>query len=268
MTKTNPHLSVIIRASGEATLPALQQRLQKQLKPGDHLEVLDNMSSFEVKLRQGFLLAKKFNTAYTLFIDADVLVKSNVLNKIRRLSTGLQKHHLGFGLQVWDRFYHQPKYRGMHIYQNHLIDKALALIPDEGEQIRPESYIKNTLRPKGIIWYKGFTNYIAGIHDFGQHPSDIYYKFLIRSVRAEKDELLRLKYLFNQKKKEKDFVIALQALDNTFNAPIVNKKINLRDKMPDYDDTKPAKLPHHIDFYIFKHLLYRYGISRKFFNSF
>jgi hypothetical protein len=135
------------------------------------------------------------------------------VNRIRKLSKFIDDSNFGFGLKLWDKFYNQPKYRGLHIYNTKLLEHALKYIPDHGEQLRPESFVKQKMLQQGYVWHNDISKYVAGIHDFYQKPQDIYYKFLIRSKRSVND-IDRLKSIFKSNLYEEDYKIALKGLED------------------------------------------------------
>ena len=268
MGNITPHLTVIVRASGEATTPYLMKQLNKQVTSDDNLSVIDNQESFEMKLKQGFEKAFKINNPFSVFIDADILVRSNVITKIRSLCFKLNDNDLGFGLRLWDRFYDQPKFRGLHIYQTKFLKLAIKHIPDVGDTIRPESFTKNSLSENNVRWNNNLTRYVAGIHDYGQYSADIFYKFLIRKERSDEKEIFKLKKTINQRVYSKDFEVAMKALNYTTDKKITNQKSKYHDVLKIFDKNSQLDMPNNIDMYLLKKLFFRYKFSHLFFKSF
>jgi len=219
-------ITIIIRASGEATVRNLWKQLKIQKDKEDVLRILDSEISFEEKIKEGYLLGLTLDNPFTLFIDGDILVRSNFIKKVKALIPLLQENELGFGLKLLDRFYGRPKFRGIHLYKTSFLKKALELIPFEGKKIRPESFIKDEMSKIGYKWNNEISDYIAGIHDFYQYPRDIYYKFVIRSKRSP-DDIGILKKRFLKEKNSYDFQIALRGLiDGESKNKISNDKFN------------------------------------------
>lgn len=224
MHKTNS-ISIIIRASGEKTTGALKQQLASQIDKNDVLIVLDEEISFEEKLEIGFQKGIHIGNEYTIFIDADILLRNKALLKIKKLVNKLPKSNLGFGLKLWDKFYDRPKFRGLHIYRTELLIKAAEFIPKKNTQVRPESFVKEQMQLIGFPWNNTLSNYIAGIHDYNQHFNDIYYKFLIRSSRSKKDVAM-LKEKFGMSTDD-ELKIALKGLkDGEKMTTIINDKFS------------------------------------------
>lgn len=211
-TNVDRSLTIIVRATGESTTQILMKQLKKQLTPKDCLFVIDKEECFEDKLKRGFELGVQKGKDFTVFIDADILLRRNAIKQIKKHIEKLDATDLGFGLRLWDRFYDRPKFRGLHIYRTALLDKAISCVPAPNLELRPESFTKQKLKEEGHAWRNGISLYVAGIHDFFQKADDIYYKFLVRSKRSEKDlEDLKQKFRSNP---DKDFKIALQGIED------------------------------------------------------
>src|SRR5690554_2823195 len=206
-------LTFIIRASGEATVENLKAQLKRQISRNDIIITLDDEVSFEEKLRQGYELAINIDNDVTVFIDGDILLRSNAVKRIRKIAERLEHSDFGFGLKLWDRFYDQPKFRGLHIYNTKLLNDALKFIPKQGEQLRPESHVKDQMKESGKPWRNDFSFYVAGLHDFYQKPQDIYYKFLVRSKRST-DDIQELKSTFKSMPTNLDYKMALKGLED------------------------------------------------------
>lgn len=217
-------LTFIIRASGEATAEDLKYQLNRQISVNDVLITLDDEVSFEEKLRQGYDLAIKLGNDVSVFIDGDILLRSNAVKRIRKIAERLEESDFGFGLKLWDRFYNRPKFRGLHVYNTKLLRKAVKYIPKHGEQMRPETFVKERMRENGYQWRNDLSFYVAGLHDFYQKHQDIYYKFLVRAKRSVGD-IKELKTIFQSHPPNSDYKIALQGLeDGAQMKEVVNNK--------------------------------------------
>ncbi|MDN3492421.1 hypothetical protein [Winogradskyella bathintestinalis] len=261
-------ITIIVRTTGESTTEILVKQLQKQITEQDSLLIIDKEECFEDKLKNGFKLGVEENKAFTVFIDADILLRHNAIKKIKKLTNKLKDSDLGFGLRLWDRFYDRPKFRGLHVYRTNLLEKAILYVPEPNVKLRPESFTKQKMKEDGHDWRNGISFYVAGIHDFFQNSEDIYYKFLIRSKRSRND-LFELKKKFRLAR-ETDYKIALQGiLDGEQMTDITNNKFL-------YKNT-PTNLPklnlgfNHInkstDLIIIKKLIKHYRINRLFWKS-
>lgn len=259
----------IIRASGEATVENLKSQLSRQISVNDVIITLDDEVSFEEKLRQGYEVAIEEDNPFTVFIDGDILLRRNAVKRIRNISKTLDDSDFGFGLKLWDRFYDQPKFRGLHIYQTKHLRRALGFIPMNGGQLRPESFVKNQMAIKGNHWKNNLSFYIAGIHDFYQKPQDIYYKFLVRSKRSKKD-VQKLKSKFKSYHLNRDYQMALKGLeDGEKHHRVTNNKYEYFSEEMHIDQNSAVKVRDgiFIDFIVMKKLIEYYKFSSLFWKS-
>ncbi len=258
-------LTIVVRSTGEATLNRLLLQIERQKNNNDILILLDENVCFEKKLKLGYEKALEIDNEFTVFIDADILLRRYVLKKIRKIIVTLPDNSLGFGLRLWDKFYNRPKYRGLHIYKTELLSKAISFIPLETKELRPESFVKEQMNSLGFKWRNGVTEYIAGIHDYNQNLKDIYYKFLIRAKRSSND-IEELKKNFASHK-DLDFKIALKGLvDSEKIKDIYNDKFKYN--LHDVSVVNPSKTKiNNVDFFVFKKIINRYGYGKMFWNS-
>lgn len=153
----------------------------------DELIILDEMVSFEEKLAQSLKVAKESINEYSLIIDADILIRKNLLQKVRKLCFRLPESKSGFGIQVFDFFHDLPKFRGIHIYRNRYIPQLWGNFPIPSGTLRPESYLKERVDELGHTWCNKKSLYVGGIHDFYQSTKEIAYKYFIRTHKNLSD---------------------------------------------------------------------------------
>lgn len=269
MSKNKQAFTFIIRASGESTAENLKEQLSNQISKEDSLFMLEEEVSFEEKLKQGYTLAIKTNNAFSVFIDGDILLRSNAVKRIRKTAGKLKETDLGFALRLWDRFYDRPKFRGLHIYKTELLTNAIKHIPTTGAQLRPESFVKKKMAAQGHTWHEYLAMYVAGIHDFYQKPQDIYYKFLVRSKRSVVD-IDNLKKTFQSQPLNLDYKTALKGLedgakiDAVLNNKYLYKSNELKDKQAFAYTNQNSGF---IDTLILKKLIKRYKLNHNFWKS-
>lgn len=156
-------------------------------------------------------MALQLGQPWSVIVDADVLIGrrffSFYLPNAMRLNPPTQ---LGFAFRLWDRFYASPKYRGLHVYRTELLPRALKKIPKDGLVLRPETYIKEQLELEGIGWMR-YSN-VVGLHDFFQHPRDIFAKMALRAHRSGADVDSLLRSFEKWRGEHVDFVVASEGL--------------------------------------------------------
>ncbi|WP_460219700.1 hypothetical protein [Psychroserpens sp. MEBiC05023] len=261
-------LAIIVRASGESTTHILLKQLEKQITIKDCLHVLDEEECFEDKLKHGFELGLKQEKTFTVFIDADILLRKDALKKIRKLIPKLSDTELGFGLRLWDKFYDRPKFRGLHVYRTELLKKALQFIPEHKKSLRPETYVKQKCENIGFKWRNDISLYVAGIHDYFQKPDDIYYKFLIRSKRSE-SHLKHLKQSFRASI-DYEFKIALKGIeDGERLTDITNNKFLYANTVDGFSELNQKSIYNNesIDRLVILKLLKHYKLNQLFWKS-
>src|SRR5690606_29820791 len=124
------------------------------------------------------------------------------------------------------------------------------------------SFVKSIMKKGGRLWRNNLSFYIAGLHDFYQHPSDIYYKFLIRSKRSSSD-LRKLQSIFKAAPLNADFQIAQQGLDdgNTLEVVFNNKYLYTNGPKIEKHQSKENINSFFIDILILKRLIQHYKLN-------
>ena len=178
-------LSVIIRSYQERTLPLLVKQVKSQLQSGDDLIVLDDQVDFVEKLANMIALLGQSSNKYTLVLDADILIRKNLLKVIKTKCKKLAPSDLGYGILVFDRFYMRPKQRGIHVYTNlghSVLKQNIAKVANE---LRPETKLIEIVSEQGWTWQDNLVPYyVGGLHDYYQWYRDIYFKMIIRKYRS------------------------------------------------------------------------------------
>jgi len=226
-----PNLGVVIRSTGEATFNTLVEQVWIQMKANDELAILSDNESFEKKLRRSLKEGLRLDRDFSVVIDADILIGKGTLKFVRSIINKLKDSDLGAGLLLLDRFYHQPKFRGFHVYNNKWLKKAIESLPEEGEFLRPEATMKERLEKFGHKWRNDLTSRVIGLHDYFQSPFDIYYKYLMRSHRSVDDISLLESKFKAEGGRSWEFRLALQGIeDGRKLSRVVNNKALYFDK--------------------------------------
>lgn len=201
-------VSIIVRECGERTADACVGLITELFG-----EVPHRVSGrpFQATLRQSLELGLRLGRAWTLCIDADVLVLPAIRDFLE------QARHLPpatFEAQalVLDKLLTIRRPAGNHLYRTALIERALPLIPD-ARSMRPESDMILAMAALGYSNHQSAL--VVGLHDFEQSFQDIYKKAFLHGHKHD--------YLIPQfqpiwemlGKTDEDFRIALVALDGT-----------------------------------------------------
>src|SRR5690606_16973730 len=110
---------------------------------------------------------------------------------------------LGGHGRVLDKMYGKTKYAGHHLYRTCLLKEAIKHIPDAAVSLRPETYTKDRMIPKGHKWIQ--LPDIVALHDFEQFYSDIYRTMIVRAHKSRRSVNNLLKRSDRLSKKDKDF---------------------------------------------------------------
>lgn len=188
------NIAIAVRATGERTLTLLLEQLKSQMELGDEIAVFSKQEPFHEKMEQVYLWCIQQNAEISLVIDADILLRKNVLNKIRLRFRKLPKDSSGFGIMLFDRFFQRPKFRGLHVYRTKYLPLFLQFLPLVTKSIRPETELKKRVEELGFAFKNDFVKfYVAGLHDYFQWYRDIYWKMIIRSQRSQ--DLIAIDYI-------------------------------------------------------------------------
>ena len=113
----NRSISIAVRATNERTADVLEKQLGLQMKKNDILQVFSKQEPLFMKMNKVFKWSIDAGKEISIVIDADILVRKGLLNVIRENFTALKKTDAGFGIQLFDRFFHRPKFRGIFVYK-------------------------------------------------------------------------------------------------------------------------------------------------------
>lgn len=261
---TNYKIAVAVRATNERTLPLLVKQLSSQLSIGDVLKVFNEQEPFYIKLEKCYKWCIAENADISLIIDADILLRKNILKLIKSKFKVLPRKYSGFGIMLFDRFFQRPKFRGLHVYRTSYLPLYLYYLPQVKNSLRPESDLKNKVGNLGLVFSNDFIKfYVAGLHDYFQWYDDIFWKMVVRSKRSY--DLIALDYIPKENNIENRIAYeGLRAGDKL--ESIVLDKTTI-DNMYDFKNQIPLKLNFNVNKIIIKELLRHYGFSMFFFAA-
>ncbi len=98
---------------------------------------------FSVTLADSYRAGIERGFAWTLCVDADVLVLPNAIFGLLDVAHTLPAEACDVQGLVLDKFFGVRRPAGNHLYRTSLLSKALGLIPPEGQDIRPENSTLN-----------------------------------------------------------------------------------------------------------------------------
>ena len=172
--------AVFIRASGERTERACLHAIEAQGVDPDRIEFIRE-TPFSKALSVGYSRAIEKGAEWSFFIDADIILRPNSMQALERFAGQQDERVFCFQGYFLDKFTVSLRDGGVHAYRTRFLDRALALVGQGGEVIRPESFVKRGLMKQGLHW-KQFA-YVIGIHDFGQNNFDIFRKGYVHAQK-------------------------------------------------------------------------------------
>jgi hypothetical protein len=198
---------VVIRSAGERTETLCRKLILEQGVPAEQIVIVKEIP-FSATLRKSFELGIQNKIKWTFCIDADVLLRQGSI--VTMLSFAEKQDEKVCEIQgfVMDKFFGGPRPAGNHLYRTSLLKKAIDLIPVEGVDIRPESYLLNKLMRIGHPYVS--VDYVVGIHDNYQYYRDIFRKCWVQAIKHGDRFNLFMKIWKEQAKHDYDFQVALK----------------------------------------------------------
>lgn len=199
-------VTVIIRSVDERTEVACRNLVLEQgIKPDGLITIREK--PFSKALRLGCEIGIQEGRPWTFFVDADVLLRRRSIDRIINLAESQSDNVCEIQCYVLDKFFGGPRPAGNHLYRTSLLPEFLNCIPEEGVNIRPETYALTTMATRGFPWVS--VSEVVGLHDFEQSYQDIFRKSFVHSHK----HLFFAEYLVSfwrdRARDDKDYLVAL-----------------------------------------------------------
>jgi hypothetical protein len=201
-------VTVVIRSAGERT-QAVCHSLAAQQVPEGNIVTVSN-APFSATLADSYRAGIERGLPWTLCIDADVLVAPGVVRRLLEAAARADDAICEIQGLVLDKFFGVRRPAGNHLYRTSLLSKALALIPPEGEDIRPEHYTLNKMIAAGHPWVE--IPLVVGLHDFEQYYRDIFRKCYVHARKFDALMHLLVEYWRRMARQDGDYRVALGGL--------------------------------------------------------
>jgi hypothetical protein len=214
MVETNPvhreverwDVAVVLRSANERTEEFALQLIKSQI-PDSRIAIVKERP-FAKALEKSIDTGLDFGLAWTLCIDADVLIFPNAIDNLLDEMSDQPCTSFGMTGRIFDKFYDRPKSGGPHLYRTNLLTRARSLVKECQNHIRPETQLKTLMGEQGFGWVSSSS--IFGIHDYEQYYRDIFRKMAVRARKSHQgaiDDLMTRATLAS--KWDKDFLVAL-----------------------------------------------------------
>lgn len=209
----NKNLTVIIRTVGERTTELCYELVKKQIAE-ENIHIISE-TPFTEAVRKTFEVGMRENRKWTFVVDADVLLKPTVIEKLVCHAETLDEYVFEIEARIIDKFLFSPREAGNHLYRTVLMEQALKYIPEPYSEIRPETYVKDAMKKDGFSWI--VMENIVGIHDYEQYYTDIYRKSFIQAKKHFEQVSGILSDWKEKSIQDKDFLVALYGFEDGCN---------------------------------------------------
>ena len=198
---------VIIRSIGEATTSLCYNLLINQVEKDSVIIVSEK--PFVKAVEKTFQIGIERNKKWTLAIDADILLKEDAVRNLVEWANSCPEYYFEFQGRVLDKLFCANRPGGPHLYRTKNLSKALSFIPTKENDQRPESTTLNRMAESGYHYYQNTT--VFGVHDFFQHPRDLFRK---SHIHSQKHAHYRSYFLsqWHKRLSDNDYKIALDGL--------------------------------------------------------
>lgn len=192
MSAVDNELMIVVRAAGERTINACQAALRAVSSAP--LAVTDERP-FTAALRKSFILGIESGRTFALCVDADIIMAPRAIEQLVAYAHAHPRAFVVNGLFL-DKYYGEPKARGVHLYRTSILEEALSLVPKADDVERPETTTKMALIDRGhealVI-----DELVLGLHGWGQYYRDSFRTMASRG-RKSSDEFAFLMRRFSR----------------------------------------------------------------------
>lgn len=171
------NVTIVVRTAGERTIEICKKMIEEQGYTGNIF--LTSEVPFSKAIRKAFEIGIAEGRVWTFCVDADLLLREESISKLLQFAENQPQNVFEVQGFVYDKFFNIPRQAGNHLYRTSMLTQALKLIPSEGLDIRPESYMLRSMQDRGFP-YVHFP-VIIGLHDFEQFYFDIYRKAFVQA---------------------------------------------------------------------------------------
>ncbi len=205
---SGPDCFTVVRAAGERTEAACA-RLATLEAGEDHVALIREVP-FAKALRRGFEVGVDAGRAWTLCLDADVLLRPGAIAALVAAAEESQAREPGlFEIEgrVADKLLGQLRPAGVHLYHTALLPEALAEAEFDAKKRRPETRVKKQMAARGHR--HEHVALVSGLHDHEQFHRDIFRKVFTHARKHDRFMRYAQAYWKRVAKDDDDFRVAL-----------------------------------------------------------
>ncbi len=201
-----PDLVVVVRTAGERTAAICRALLLRQL-PAGHLHLVDERP-LEAALRRCYQIGIDSGAEWMMTVDADVLGRAGAVPDLLRRAIRMPQRYVQVEGRIRDKLRGGYREAGHRVYRTRYLSRALAALPRDGAEIRPEFATLERLSRQGYPSLKCGIRF--GIHDYEQYYRDLYRKAFVHGQKHPHWTLEVLPRWKAQADHDPDFAIAMR----------------------------------------------------------
>lgn len=177
-TATRPPVTFVVRSCGERTEAACVDSLAATGR--DEVRVIAERPFAKAVVRT-FEVGREAGHRWTIAVDADVLLRPGAVDTLVAIAEAGPDHLFEAEGRLFDNFFRQPRWCGVHLYRTSLLGEALGLTDGAAENHRPETFVIGRMKAAGYAQIKDEA--VLGLHDFGQTYADCYRKGFVHAQK-------------------------------------------------------------------------------------
>ncbi len=174
---------VVIRTVGERTTEACRRIAEGQVAAGHVTEISERPASRAV--RRGFEVGLEAGLEWTLFLDADVLLRPGGIADLVREAEAQPRSVFCAEGRVADKLLGHYRTAGVLLYRTGLLRQVLREAEITDAALRPDTHVKEQMIARGHSLHYGST--VVGVHDFEQFYVDVFRKALVHTEKHAQD---------------------------------------------------------------------------------
>lgn len=173
------NLAIIIRTAGERTENCCKH-ICEQIAGAENVIAIRE-APFERALAKMCDVALARNATWTLSVDADVLLDAEAVELVLKKSAMLDRGVFHVQPPILCNLFGGIRTAGVRLFRTENLQRFRELIPSDGTEMRPETYVVNQMTAEGFR--TELLPDVVGIHDFEQYYRDIYRKAFVHGQK-------------------------------------------------------------------------------------
>jgi hypothetical protein len=186
----------------------MKELLQQQVSEDQIFEVQE--VPLTMALKACYEVGIKDDREYLLILDGDVLPVRAMLDKMLKIFSELDERVFGLQCNVLDKMTQTYRPAGVHMHRTSMLKKAMELIPENLNTVRPESITIDNMEQAGYPTL--FIDDALALHDFEQYYRDLFRKGFFMAHKFSQLMPYFKKLWTKMSKTDLDFTVLLEGL--------------------------------------------------------